>query len=134
MWSRSRLWMVLHGKEGQVTMANALDGSIIEIHVRNLERGRTRDAAGLANYREAMVLSCDQDLPTAEVAHRMIAPAVTVRQLGGRTAIRQAHQLMAQADSEGGKPRIGQLANILQSVADGRRITRPVGKKETVGS
>src|SRR3954451_10891519 len=115
-------------------MANALDGSIVQIDMRDLERGRSGHAANLANYREAMVLSCDQHLPTAEIAHRVVATPMPIRELGGSTAVRESHQLMAEADSEGGKPSLGQLADVLQSVADGSRITGAVGKKETVGS
>ena len=97
-WSRLR--MVLYGEERQLPMANALDGAIVQIYVRHLEGRCSRDPFAVANYREAMVLSCDQHMAAAKVPHRVIAASMTIGQLGGGAPVCQTDQLMAEADSE----------------------------------
>jgi hypothetical protein len=55
--SGSGFGMVLHGEQGQLPVAHALDGTVVQVEVGNLEPGRARDAVRVANYREAMVMS-----------------------------------------------------------------------------
>src|SRR6185437_1028625 len=125
--------MVLHGEQGQLPVAHALDGAVIQVEVRNLEPGRARDAVRVANYREAMVLSGDEYLVAAQIAHRMVATPVAVRQLGRRAAEGQTDELMSEADAEGGEPAAGQIAHAGQRILHRGGIARAVGQKESVG-
>ena len=87
MRARGRLGMVLYGEEGEISMANALDGPIVQIYVRHLEGRCSRHAFPIANHREPMVLSCDQHLSAAEISHRVIAAPMAIRQLGGGATV-----------------------------------------------
>ena len=127
------LRVVLHGEERQLAMAHPFDGAVVQIEVGDLERGRARHPVRIANYREAMVLGGDEHLTGAQIAHRMIAAAVAVGQLGRRSAEGEPDQLMPEADAERRQPRAGELANGVERVVDRRRIARAVRKEEPVG-
>ena len=101
MRTRRGLRVVLHRKKGKLPMANTLDCTVVQIQVGHLKRRRSRHAAFISNYREAMVLSGDQHLIGPNVAHRMIPATVAVRQLRSRATVRQTHELVPQADPEG---------------------------------
>src|SRR5919112_6194048 len=105
-------------------MANALDGPVVQVHVGHLERRRARHAVYIANYCESMVLSGDQHLPGTSISDRVIAPTVTVGQLGRGAPECEAYELMSQADPEGREPRAGQLADRLQGVTHRGRVSR----------
>jgi hypothetical protein len=96
--------MVLHGKERQLPMSNSLNGSVIQVQVRHLERGSTGNSSFVANHSEAMVLRRDQHLVIPQVLDGMVPAAVTIWQLCSAATICQADQLVAETDSEGGKP------------------------------
>ena len=130
-WSGLRV--VLDGEKRKLAMPNSLDGSIVQVDVRHLERWRAGDAATLAKHSEAMVLRGDEDLVIAQVANRMVSTAMTVWQLCSSPAVREPHQLMAEADAERRERGIRQLADRSQCVAHRRRIARAVGKEEAVG-
>ena len=127
------LWMVLHGEERQLPVTNPLDGSVIQVQVRNLECGGAGNPGSVPNHSEAMVLRRDQHLVIAQVLDRMIAPSVTVRELRGAATVRQADQLMPKTDSKGGESRTREVANCWEGVVYRCRISRTVGKEETVG-
>jgi hypothetical protein len=130
--TRRRLGVVLHRKERQLTMANALDRSIVQVEVGHLKRRSARDPGPVTNYRKAMVLRSDENLVRAEIPHRVVAPSVSVRELGRGAAVGEADQLMAQADAEGRKTSIRELADGIQRVSHRGGITRPIGKKKAV--
>jgi hypothetical protein len=120
------LGVVLHSEEREFAMANSLDRSIVQVEVGHLERRRTRDAVRIANHRETMVLSGDEHLIVSEVADRVVSTSVAVRQFGGGTAVGQAYELVAEADTERGQTTPRQIANGLQCVVDSGRIPRPI--------
>lgn len=133
MGPRRSLGMVLHCEERELAMANPLDGPIVQIEVRHLERGRSGNAVCIANHSETMVLGGDEHLIGPDVAYRVVSASVTVGQLGGATAIGEPHQLVPETDAEGGKTGPGELTNRVERVADGGGVARAIGKKETVG-
>ena len=133
MRTRSGFGVVLNCKQRELSMTNSLDGSIIQIEVSDLEARGSRNLLTISNYREAMILGCDEHLVVAQIADRMISSPMAVRQLGGTAAVRQSDQLVPQADSECREPRAGQLADGTQSIAHGGRISRTIGKKEPIG-
>ena len=108
-WSGLR--MVLDGEQRKLAMANSLDGSIVQVDVSHLERRCAGDAATLAKHREAMVLRCDEDLVVAQISHRMVSTAMTVRQLRGPASVGEPHQLVAEADPKRREPGIRQVAD-----------------------
>ena len=113
-------------------MANPLDGPVVQIEVRHLERWRSGDAVCIANHRETMVLGGDEHLIGSDVAYRVVPASVTVRQFGRSATVSQPHELMPEADAEGGKAGTGELANRVERVADRCGIARTIGKKETI--
>jgi hypothetical protein len=79
--------MVLHREERQLSMSNSFDRAVIEVQVSDLELGSPWDPLPVSNYREAMILSGDEDLIGPQVSNRMVPATMTVGKLGGRTAI-----------------------------------------------
>ena len=60
VWAGGGLGMVLNSEHRQLPVSQALDGSVIQVHVRNLELACACYAALVTFYREAMVLRCYQ--------------------------------------------------------------------------
>ena len=56
MGSRGGFRMILHGKEWKLFVANAFDGSVVQIEVGDLQARRTRHPVRLASNREPVVL------------------------------------------------------------------------------
>jgi len=79
-------------------VAYTFDGPVVEVKVRDLKRLRTGHAARIAAHCEAMVLRRDKYLSCIEIPHRMVAPAMPVRELYRLAAQRQTEQLMSETD------------------------------------
>jgi len=124
--------MVLHCEERELAMANPLDGPIVQIQVRHLERGRSRNTLGSPNHSETMVLGGDEHLIGSNILHRMVSAPVPVRQLGGCASIGQSHQLVTETDPEGGKAGAGKLTNGIERIPDRCGIAGPIGKEEAI--
>jgi hypothetical protein len=129
-WSGLRV--ILHREEWKLTMPNSFDGAVVQIQMSYLESGCPRNTIRTPNHSEAMVLSSNENLIIAQISHRVVAAAVTIGELRRRAAVRQAYELMSQADTEGGKTSSRQLSNALQSVPHCRRIARTIRKEEPV--
>jgi hypothetical protein len=99
--TRRCLGMVLHGEERQLTMANALDRSVVQVEMGYPKRRSAGHPRPVTNYRKAMVLRGDKNLIRPEIPYRVVTPSVAVRELGRGTAIGKADQLMTQANAEG---------------------------------
>ena len=80
-----------------------------------------------------MVLGGDEDLPGAQVAHRMISAPVPIGQLGGFSPEREADQLMSQADTEGRQALAGELADVRDGVLHCRGVPGPLERKSPSG-
>ena len=126
--------MVLHGEERQLTMAHALDGAIVEVQMGDLEPPGSGHRIGISNYREAMILRGDENLTSAEIAHRMIASAVPIRELRGRSPEGQPDQLMAETDAEGGQAPAREITNVLDGVSHRCWIAWAIRKEKSVGT
>jgi hypothetical protein len=124
--------MVLHCEERELAMANPLDGAVVQIEVRHLECGRSRNAFCIANHSETMVLSGDEHLIGSDVADRVVPASMAVGQLGCGAAVSEPHELMPETDAEGGKAGPRELANRVERVADRGGIAGAIGKEETV--
>src|SRR5688572_16594197 len=133
MRSRRGLGVILHGKEWELAMTYPFDSAVIQIEMGDLERWRSGNAGCIPNHREAMVLGCDQDLIGPDVAHRMIAASVAIRQLGGRPAVGKPHELVPKTDAERRQSGAGELADGVERIAHCCRVPGPVGKKEPIG-
>ena len=129
---RRGLGMVLHSEKRELAMANPLDGPVVEIEVRHLERGRSGNAVCIANHSETMVLGGDEHLVGADIAYRVVPSPMTVGQLSSGAAIGESHELVPEADTERGEAGPGEPANGVERVADRGRIAGAIGKKETV--
>ena len=130
--SRGGFGVILHGKQGELAVAHALDGAIVQVQMGDLERLGTRDRPGVSNHREAMILRGDQDLAGAQITHRVIAPPVAVRELRGRAAEGEADELMTQTDSEGGQAPAREISDGFDRVRYRGGIARSVRKEESV--
>ena len=133
MRPRCGLGMVLHCEERELAMANPLDGPVVQIEVRDLERGRSGNAVLIANHSETMVLGGDEHLIGADVAYRVVSASVTVGQLGGPAAVGEPHQLVPETDAEGGETGPGELTNRVERVADGGGVARDIERKRPSG-
>ena len=127
------LRMVLHGEERQLPMSDSLYGSVVQVQVRHFECWGARDSSFVPNHSEAMVLRRDQHLVIAQVLDWMVATSVTVGELRSAATVCQADQLMAKTDSKSRKSRTREVADRSERVVDCSRISRTVGKKETIG-
>jgi len=95
--------MILNRKQRKLAVPNTLYGTVVQIDMGDLQRGRAGDPVSLSNYRESMVLGGDKYLAVAKISDGMITSAVTVRQLGCGTTVSQANELVAETDSERGQ-------------------------------
>jgi hypothetical protein len=124
--------MILHGEQRELAMANPLDGPVVQIEVRHLERRRSGNAVCIANHSETMVLGGDEHLIGSDVAYRVVSASMTVGQLSRDAAVGTPHQLVAETDAEGRETGPGELANRVERVADRSGIARAIGKEETI--
>src|SRR5690242_3611181 len=100
MRSRRSLGVVLYRENRPLPVPHAFDGGVIEVKVRDLERRGSGNAARVAAHRESMVLRRDKYLSGSKIAHRMVAPSMTVREFHRVAAQRQTEQLVAEANAE----------------------------------
>src|SRR5690349_680510 len=128
----SRLRMILNREQRQLSMTNPLYSAVIQIEMGDLETGRAWHPNFVPYNREAMVLRSDEDLIGPDVAHRMVAAAVPVGELGRRPAVGQADQLVSQADAKRRQAAVGEFSQGAQCVAHRGRVARTVGKKEAI--
>src|SRR6185436_19114439 len=126
--SGARLGVVLDREDGEVAMAEALDGAVVQVHVRQLERGIVEER-GI--HREAVVLRGDLDLSGAQVLHRMVRPTVAELELEGLAAAGEPEDLVAEADAKDG-PRFDELAGRLDRVIAGLGIAGAIREEDAV--
>ena len=78
-------------------MAQAFQGRIIQIHVRQLDFA-LRQRVGI--YRKVVVVRRDLNFPGLQLLYGMIAAMVSELQLVGSAAQGDSHELMSQTDTE----------------------------------
>src|SRR2546425_11724775 len=111
--------MILHAEHRTRAMAEALDGSVVQIEMRHLDvLGQRRRVDG-----EAVVLRSDFDLPGLELLHRMIRAAMTEFQLERLAPHREAEDLMTEADAKTGTS--DPTSRLALSIAYGRAAGSP---------
>src|SRR5207249_8171608 len=93
MRARRRLRVVLDGKNRVLSVPDAFDRPVVEVKVGDLKRLRARNAARFAPDCESVVLRRDKYLSRREIAHRVIAAAMSVWQLHRFPPHREAEQL-----------------------------------------
>ncbi len=121
------LGVVLHAEGRHLPAAEALDGAVVEVAMRDL------DAAGQGvEHGEVVVLAGDLDRPRVEAAHRVVAAVMAEGQLEDGGAQGAGQQLVAQADAEDGHL-AEQLADGVRGVAHGGRVAGSVGQEHAVG-
>ena len=109
-------------------MAEPLDGSVVEIQVRDLDVGRQRARID----REAVILRGDFDLAGAELLHRMIRAAMAELQLERLAADSEAKNLVSEADAERRNVRLDHVANVVDGIRQRGGIARPVAEEDAV--
>ena len=96
MGTRCRLGVILQAEHRAPREGHALDGAVVEVHVREL---------GAAGQRvhvdgEAVVLRGDLDAARLQVLDRVVHAVVAELELVGAAPERQAEDLVAEADAE----------------------------------
>src|SRR5438309_840265 len=99
--------MVLDAEDRQSTMAEPFERLVVQVDVAGLDVGR--QGGGVDG--EPVVLRRDLDLAGALVADRMVGTAVAELQLERPGPERLAEQLVAQADAEDRRARLGRLVD-----------------------
>ena len=140
---RAGLGVVLDGPAGDVEQFQALDGAVVEVHVRQRRRAEVRfpshrpvvvDRARAAGpeRREAVVLGGDLHAPALQVLDRVVCATMPEGQLECLEAKRPAQQLVAQADPPHGLL-ADERAHRLDDVAERRRVAGAVGEEDRIG-
>ena len=126
---RGGLGMVLHGEDRVLPVLHALDGVVVQVKVRDLERFGSRDPRRVAPDREAVVLRGYKYLTCSEIANWVVASPVTVGQFDRVPAQGEAEQLMPEADPKDREGAVGKLAQRRNRISHRRRIARAVRQK-----
>src|SRR6266511_3764986 len=100
MRPRRGLRMVLDRENRVLPVPDPFDGPIVEVKVGDFKRLRTGNATRIAVHRESMVLRRDKYLSRIEIAHRVVAPAMPIRELHRLATQRQTEELMPETDPE----------------------------------
>ena len=88
--------MVLYRDHRKLAMFDALDGSVVEVHVCEPQPRCTGDVVPIpAPDCEAMILRRNLDSPAIEVLHRMVSAVVTERKLERAASEGSGNELMA---------------------------------------
>ncbi len=90
--------VVLYAEDGEVAMAHAFDGAVVEIDVRDFDLRWERVGIDC----KAVILRGDRNFSGAEIFHRLVATAVTELELESFTTESVTEDLIAQADAEDG--------------------------------
>ena len=89
---------MLHPERGGVDHPEALDDTVVQVHVREFDACRVGERVG--DDRVVVVLAGDLDPAGGLVAHRVVAAVVTEAELVGVGAEREAEDLVPEADPE----------------------------------
>ena len=137
------LGVVLDRRARHVAQHQALDGAVVEVHVRQLggaevglpadrlvgvDRAARRPGPSTAKPWFCEVMSI---LPVCEVLDRVVGAAVAERELEGLEADRAAEQLVAEADAEH-RHLADQLAHVVDDVVERGRVAGAVGEEDRV--
>jgi hypothetical protein len=90
-------------------------------------------AASLVVDRKTVVLAGDADAAAVQVLHGVVGAVVAELHLEGLGTRGQRHDLVAQADAEGGLAAVDQLAHGGDGVVAGLGVARAVGQEDAVG-
>src|SRR5947208_15734643 len=132
MRARRRLRVVLDGKNRVLPVPDAFARPVVEVKVGYLTRLRARNAARFSPNGESVVLRRDKYLSRREIAHRVIAAAMSVWQLHRFPPHREAEQLMAETNPENRDRPVGQLPDCIDRVTDRRWVAGTVGGEQAV--
>ena len=90
-------WVVLDAEQRQISMAQAFERRVVEVHVRQLDFG-LRKRIGIDG--EVVIVRSDLDLAGCQLLHGMISAMVAEFQLIGLSPQSNSYELMPQANSE----------------------------------
>src|SRR5688572_443049 len=120
--------MVLHRGDRLGRVTEALDGSIVEIEVRDAHIPRQ----GLGIHRETVILGRDFNLAGAEILDRMVCAAMSELQLEGLAANRQSEDLVPQTDAEHRHAGVNELANVADGIPERGGVAGAIAEKNSV--
>ena len=83
--ARGGLRVVLDSEHRQGAVTDSLDRSVVQIHVRDLQVGRSRDSGLIALDSKTVVLRRDEHAAALHFLDWMIPAPVAIRKLGRRT-------------------------------------------------
>ena len=123
------LGVVLDAEDGQLLMAQALDGVVVEVELGD-DRAAFFDF--LRGGGKTVVLRGDGDVAGLVILDRLVAAAMAELELEGLGAKGVRDDLVAEADAEG-RVLFDQLADGFVGVSDGGGVTRAVAEEYRVG-
>ncbi len=121
--------MTLKAKRGLVGAGQALQRAVKQADVGGAQVGGER----FLIHRETVVLAGDADAAGVQVFNGVIGPVVAELHLESFGTTGQGHDLVTQADAEGGDAGFDQFARGGNSVITGLGVAWSVGQKEAVG-
>src|SRR5215213_10342709 len=113
-------------------MTQSLYRLVVQVHVGDLERRRTRNTLLVALNGEPVVLRGDQDTPGLQLANGMIPAPMPVGHLRCPSAERESQELMSQADTEHRHLALGDRADGTRRVFDRIRVAGAVREEHAV--
>ena len=119
--------MVLHAERRYLFVAQAGDGVVVQIAVRDLEAGRKR----FFFDGKTVILGGDLDPSRQHIQYRLIRAAMTKLELKCLSAAGQSEQLMTEADAKD-RNLAQNAANALLGIVQRLRIARAVAQKHTI--
>src|SRR5208282_5729593 len=119
--------MVLHAKEWQRAMPDALVRVIVQVQVRHLNLARRQR---VRIHAEAVILSRDLHLTGEQILDRMIRTVMSEFQLERLSAEGEATQLVPEANPEDGHAP-DKLADVCNRIGDGLGVAGAVRQENT---
>ena len=123
------LRVTLEAKRGLVGAGQPLQRAVKQARMGGAQVG----GQGLFVHRETVVLAGDRDAAGVEVLDRVVGTVVAKLHLEGGGARSQREDLVAQADAEGGVPRLDEFMRGGNGVVARLRVTRAVREEHAIG-
>src|SRR5688500_8743096 len=126
--------MVLDPEHRQLPMAQSLDRPVVQVYVRYGEHRSSGYAGFPARDGKPVVLGRDQHPTTLELADRMVTAAMAIGHLHRSAAVREAKDLVPEADAEDGNPFSGDSPDCPRRILHRCRVSWTVREEYPVRS
>ena len=125
----SSIGVVLHRERAGASVAHTLDGLVVDLDVGDLQIG-ARQRLGVDGV--PVILAGELDASGAQVAYRVVEPAMAEPQFVGVGPIGQAEQLMSHANTEDGVFLL-EIPDDVDRLGNALGVAGAVGQHDPVG-